>query len=91
MRNVLHDEHDELEAIQEKWRESVEEIRANVAIIAANATDFRDVLTAANVLVADVLAGLTTEAAQSGFKFGVKKAGMRDVGNVSEEEESEAD
>lgn len=78
MRNLLHDEKDSLEDVQERWRGEMEKIRSAILDVASEAQDFREVFTAVNVLAAEALADLTTEAAQVGISFGQRKAKTRD-------------
>jgi len=73
MRDLLHDEKDAVQDIQERWWGVIEEIKKRLAGIANESIDFREMLTTANVLAADALAELTTEAAKRGFAFGMMR------------------
>lgn len=70
MRDVLHDETDELELIQAEWHEKLEDIKSKILKIAKKSESFEDVMEEINILAADSLATLTTKAVETGVKFG---------------------
>lgn len=81
MRDILHDEKDALQDILEKWRNDLEVIRSDIAKVIRHARDPREIFAAANILAADKLGGLTTEAAQLGLRFGKVKSRREDIGD----------
>jgi len=80
MRDILHDEKDALQIIREKWGVALEDVRRDMVTIIRNAEDPRDVFVEANVLAADALAEMTTEAAKIGLEYGEKKAKKKNIG-----------
>lgn len=80
MRDILHDEKDELQDIREQWQSDVERVRQDMIRIIREADDPRNIFVEANVLAADALASRTTEAAQLGYKFGERKVKVKNIG-----------
>ncbi len=88
MRDLLHDQKDALQVIREKWQHNVEAVRQEMVAIIRDAEDPRDVFVEANVLAADALASVTTEAAMSGYEFGKRKVAKG--GGIGDQDETHA-
>ena len=89
MRDILHDEKDELQDIRENWQSDVERVRQEMIRIIRESDDPRDIFVAANVFAADALASRTTKAAQLGYKFGERKVKETDIGAQGEDNEDQ--
>lgn len=80
MRDLLHDETDALEAIQEEWRATVEDLKRDIRKIGPQTTDMRELLEEVLIRAANSLTEHTTKAVQSGLRFGELRAKKKDIG-----------
>ena len=89
MRDLLHDEKDALQVVRERWQQNMEAVRKEMIRISQTAEDPRDIFVEANVLAADALASVTTEAAQLGYEYGKRKVAKGGELGAGQDEASE--